>query len=650
MHEHFKNFQPTIQSKAMNFIHEVVEIVNENEQVDARKNLTKLNNEIRTYQSRVRKHIDKKYSNFLPDIIDNEDYIHQCEAFLDENTNFLNHLNKQTKAGVDKTSDDVASLQKILEENVLGLQTCQKLLNIDQKLKSVRKLNSLHNFSKAIAVLGELKTLIYDPEESILPKLDCYENIRISYVQESEQFLYNVRQRFESLVEFKDKTFQSNKAISIKISRDDVQLHDTILALVTTNYNPRTLCNFLISNVLEPIITKQATVKFVENEPDSVKLFVSYNLQHLEPHERSDYRIVFRNIKKVFSCLSYMNVSIAEDRCVFSMFAEHIKDTFLELLINECLSYSIPNNVASMKESTLIADITELHDYLCELLFLNTNDEEDQRMLKYAEKIGVLFSKRFGANITKEATAIMKKDLHDAIKVETPLIRQSILADCMISKSTVEVIQLLEYLIKNSNEVSDEEGKNQMIQSASKILERYVDIVSSHHEKLLENIPQQAAFFHNNCLYLAEWTNITKGVNAGAFANVAQYLTDQGEKNFQKQVKLQQKTLLENLNGLEFAESVSEIGPEPVRIIRKCLRQLEVLKNVWENILPESVYNKTISLFLNDLCTDIIKKMCQMEDIASVVANELEELIDLIQKKGPQLFKVSGKKFFFCLF
>lgn len=529
---------------------------------------------------------------------------------------------------------------QVFEENTIALKTCQTLLEIDEKLKKVRKLNSLHNFSNVITVLGELKALIYDQNDRILPKLDCYESIRISYIQESEQFLYNVKQRFESLVEFKDKTFQSNKAISIKISKDDVQLHDTIVALVNTNYNPRTLCNFLIENVFEPIVTRQVTVKFVENEPDAVKLFVSYKMQTVEAQDRSDYRIVFHNIKKVFNCLSYMNVSITDDKCIFGIFAEHIKATLLDLVINECLSYSIPNDLVEMKESTLMNDLTELHSFLCELLFLNAENEEDQRLLKYAERVGVLFSKRFSANIIKEATNLMKKDLHDAFKVENPLVSQSILTDCMVSKSTLQLIQLLERLIKNSKEITDEEGSKHLINSVISILQRYVDIVTSHHEKLLDHIPQQAALFYNNCLYFSEWIPVSSGLEAEVYENVPHYLLNQATKVFDNQVQVQQQILNENLNNFILAESISELGPEPVRVIRQCLRQLEVLKNVWENILPEPIYNKTIAQLLNDCCNDVIKKMCQMEDIASVVADELEELIELIQKKGPQLFKV----------
>lgn len=97
----------------MSFIRKVVDIVNENEFVDARKNLAKLNNEIRTYQSRVRKHIENTYSNFLPDVLDNENFIQQCEDFLDENNTFLNHLNAGTKLEVEKISDDVDHLRQV---------------------------------------------------------------------------------------------------------------------------------------------------------------------------------------------------------------------------------------------------------------------------------------------------------------------------------------------------------------------------------------------------------------------------------------------------------------------------------------------------------------------------------------------------------
>lgn len=74
--------------------------------------------------------------------------------------------------------------------------------------------------------------------------------------------------------------------------------------------------------------------------------------------------------------------------------------------------------------------------------------------------------------------------------------------------------------------------------------------------------------------------------------------------------------------------------------MRQSIRQLEFLRNVWLNVLPDNVYINTFSLLLNDIARDIIKRIMSLEDISAVVANELSELIEVLIEKAPPLFKV----------
>lgn len=83
------------------------------------------------------------------------------------------------------------------------------------------------------------------------------------------------------------------------------------------------------------------------------------------------------------------------------------------------------------------------------------------------------------------------------------------------------------------------------------------------------------------------------------------------------------------------------IGPAPLKLLRQCLRQMDLLKNVWLNVLPDSVYNSTFCNILSDFCEDIIKRILFLEDISATVANELGELIEVVLEKAPGLFKVS---------
>lgn len=83
-----------------------------------------------------------------------------------------------------------------------------------------------------------------------------------------------------------------------------------------------------------------------------------------------------------------------------------------------------------------------------------------------------------------------------------------------------------------------------------------------------------------------------------------------------------------------------ELGPQAFKIVRQCMRQLDLLKNVWQTILPELVYNKSLGTILNDLCDEIIHKVVAREDISSTVANGLVNICDVIFERGPTIFAV----------
>lgn len=69
------------------------------------------------------------------------------------------------------------------------------------------------------------------------------------------------------------------------------------------------------------------------------------------------------------------------------------------------------------------------------------------------------------------------------------------------------------------------------------------------------------------------------------------------------------------------------------------MRQLELLKNVWQTILPQDLYNNTMGNLLNVLCQDLVKKICVMEDISSVLSTGLVDLTKIITNKGLTLFE-----------
>lgn len=522
------------------------------------------------------------------------------------------------------------------------MRTAMKLLRIDDKFKILDESKSSNDQRKIMELIGELKILINDPKDKILPKLDCYQNIKIRYQIESELMLHNLKLKFESLIQLKEKSFQNTKSVTVKITKNRDELYETIIALINSKYNPKKMCDFLLENIFEPIIKKPVSMEVINRENDEdVSMIISFSLKDNKVSLRPNYKIVFENIQKAVECLSFMNISISEEKSVFSIFGDYIKEQFIKMLINECVSYSIPGTMDEMDESTLIEDVLNLNNFLVSKQFLTDSDDH---LIKYSEKIDLLFQNRFCSNIIDNSIDIMHMDLHDMVLVSDNNDTRFTTAfpSCMISKSILDLIKLMEKIIKQSENVKNEIA-DRLHSSISIILDRYLTEVPAYHSKLLHNIPQQTALFHNNCMYLAHWLQKTSNMGREYFESIGNAIHNMGKEYFNIQIKNQKIQIMDILKEFHLSNAISELSPDAYKIVRQCLRQMDLLKNVWQTILPDVIYTKTMGSILDDFINDIIRHILTVEDIPSAVAQGLVEICDLILERAPSVFDEKHK-------
>lgn len=397
----------------MSFIREVIDIVSENEVVDARRSIHKLVEETKNFQYKIKTYIDDNYVNFLPNLSNNRLALDEGQRLFAEIETLRENISNETKKDLLTLNAELVQCIEELEEVALGLKTSNKILQIDDLLSNIEIAKNNDEYLKVMTYTTEMRHLIYDKEDDVLPYLDCYENLKIRFHIEHETMMMNLKQQFDSLVQLTEKKFQKTKSVSIRITKDENRLHETIVALINSNFNAIKICEFLMENVFEPIVTRPVSIQFLEESSGFAELTLSYSLKPMGDDLRPNYRVVFANIKSAFMCLGFMNISISPDVCMFSIIADLIKEKFLRLLRNNCLLESVPNTMDEMSESTLVADLLEFNDFLCQMLFLNENT--DHALREFADRVEVLFKNRFCANIVENAVAIMRHDLHDMV-------------------------------------------------------------------------------------------------------------------------------------------------------------------------------------------------------------------------------------------
>ncbi|CAO1433920.1 unnamed protein product [Diamesa serratosioi] len=637
----------------MSLIKKIVEIVDKNEGMDARKNISKLNKDIKSYKQKVNSYITTNYIEFLFDIGNNEHLIDEGDLLKDELSNFQENLQNETKNKIYSAHDELSKHIEELEESELGLNISMKLMKIDTLLQKINQLNESENYAKINRVLTSINILINDPNDKIIRRLEMYKNLKLRLLQEQEKMVFNLEKRFSEIISMKEKSFPNMKSVTITVSKNSTKIVDTVNALIYADYDLSKVTMFLMDNVFEPIISRAVSLEINQNEKEFL-LNLSYSMKPVTDELRPNYKVIFDNLKQTLQFLVNMNIQLVNNQTkqsqyLLEMMFQTKRDDLFEVLFNDCIIHAIPETIEEKENSTLMEDILKLNDLFIEINFFDGNvgatvNCADNKLKSYAQNVEDLFNKQFSKNILASSSELLKRDLHDMILVSEESSAASacnsplIFPRSMISKSTIDFIKLLDRIIHQANGTENELSKN-LFASIASALENYSFTIQLHHSKFLSKIPQQSALFYNNCMYLSHWISTNQEIENQNFENVAKTLQEQGLEIFDCQVAKQKIQLLEILKDYDLSSSLNNLLPEHFKPVRQCLRQMDLLKNVWQTILPMELYSNTIGNLLDVLCSDLARKICIMEDISTTLSTGLVDLIKVINEKGTLLFE-----------
>lgn len=650
---------------------EIISLVSENETLDARENIVRCIDQIRNLQRQAKSYIDDEYLEYLPHLGGNQLYLAESARLCAEAESLLQNASNETKTDILAASSDLNELVLELEEVTLGLRCTKKILQIDEHFNGIDAANANEEYMRVREHITDIELLLDDPADSaVLRRLDCYASVKQKFHAESSHLLGNLRAQFEALVELAERKYQKTKAVTVRITRDENQLHDTVIALMQSRYDPYPMCEFLLANVLAPIVRQPVALQLLDDahsDADRVTLKLSYGLTPADDEGGADlrpnYSVVLANLQQAFQCLGYMNISLPDGGCVLGIVAAQIRKRFVALLLDECLMRAVPSTMDEMSESTLVKDVLDFNRFLCDMLFLD--ETRDGELTAFAATVDVLFKERFCTNIVENAVAIMRQDLHDMVLVgEDVNAAAAAAADglptagtfprCMVSKSTKELTNLMDKVIRQ-NATSKGELTEGLLSTIPAIVDRYLTETPVYHSKLLHSIPQQTALFHNNCQYLAHWLFVNAGraygdtealpagdaaatATASDFVCWTQPLRQCGTSQFGVQIAHQHGQLLQILRDFNIPKCATELDARNAKLVRQCLRQLDLLKNVWQTILPADVYNRTMAGTLNVLCTELIGHVLRLDDIPATVCSGLVEILDDVARRAPACF------------
>lgn len=550
----------------MNFVSEVINIVNENDIADARVGLKKLTKEIRNFQDESKTYIRENYTEFNDAVAENNDLLGQADKLSLEAEALYKKIDVDSKDEILSVADDVQTYLMEMEELRVGLRINKRLLNIDQLFKQLENVS----FVEARSIINQLREAIFDHDDKeILKQLDCYQNMKLRWHIENETLLDSMTQQLNAYFQLQEKPFQNSKCVTVKVSNETF-LPTLLFMLFETTFNAQRVYTFLMKNVFEPIIRRPVSFEtnlVTKDDKAASSEFNTFSLSFStkpnimgEINLRPNYKHVFIYMKKVFSILEKLNIILPNKKWFFGQMAEKIGDEFYGLLISECLEYAIPERIDDLRTSHLAEEVKEFDEYLKSVQFSSENNAT--KLIEFADKIDVIFKKRFCLGILNNAVEIMHKDLHEMQIIEESSLSGSF-PRCMISRSTLELINLMQKVLQESNDLDgksvDEyvlvDIKERLQATIPMILERYSTEIINTHGKFLQTIPQQTALFYNNCSYLAWWLSRCEindddpTIRFDRCEAINCELHEHGAKQFAIQISNQRKQLLEILKG-----------------------------------------------------------------------------------------------------
>ena len=426
---------------------------------------------------------------FIPGVVSNEEVLHEGSILQNDMKRVRENLSNEVK-NMHSANDQISRIVEDLEETQAALRVSLKLVKIDAIIHKMKLCNESKRYKDIHHHLISLENLLEDPEDKIIRRLDCIKSLKHRLTVEHCNLKFNLENEFNRLVQMKEKSFPKTRAITCLISKNIQEVIDCIHSLIECEFNFEAFIQFALTNIFSPVTSRAVSLDIKENDRDYI-MSLSYSTEPVTDELRPTYPTVFQNIQEILKFFFHMNVVDSEGNYFLATTLNDEKSNIANLLFENCLKYCIPKTFEEKSKSTIKDDVRQL---IAEKLFAELhlfNSEESELIEEIFKKIDNHFHHQFTHNVQASANDLLKRDLHDMILISddatfttsTPLT----FPRAMISKSTLELIKLLERILHQAKECekSEEEKKKSLIDTIKCVLENYSFSIQLHHSQLL---------------------------------------------------------------------------------------------------------------------------------------------------------------------
>ncbi|XP_070166434.1 centromere/kinetochore protein zw10 homolog isoform X2 [Polyergus mexicanus] len=578
------------------FVADILTTAGKLEIVNLQKNIAEIQKQITKLEYEVKDFMDDNYVEFSAKLTRDVHLVKKTEQLLKEMDTLQSRINDQVKIELPGLTKELKTLSQKLKESNISLKLSHELMNLHEYIKSIKGMQEEKRYIDTAKTLQQMQILLDNPH-SFLQDLEIYLAIKAQYCDLFRLYSIKVSRLLYDCICWNNDVKDSKTITSIIIKNDYDNIQELIQGLHIINNLENFLQTFLMNlmnHIINPIIHDHCSVYVIKER--------IFTIEILEKKKIPCFKGVLYNLKLLFKFLhQHLNLAVTDNKTFLKRMQPQLLKQLSHSLTTDCISYTIPTSNANLKNfEPVIEAINEFQDYLVQIEFLS---KDELFLSEYTNNIDKLFVDRMCQDLLVKARNIMKKDLHDSVRCElqeppilmnkifennSELLNEKTLRDmsfhlpkCQISKSAQEILELTRTILDEACNTSDA-CASRLFYTCRNIFEMYVGLVPEHHKKFLETIPQQVGF-----------------------------------------------------SGLG---QTSELHPSTERALRQCIRQLELLKTVWLEVLPVNIYCKAVGCITNSMIDDLVSKVIAVEDIPVNVATELVTLFNMVVKRTPAIF------------
>ncbi|XP_066594107.1 centromere/kinetochore protein zw10 homolog [Prorops nasuta] len=644
------------------FVNDVLHVACTLEKDNLPTQIFQLKKEIAQLSNDVKEYMNDNHNEFLAKLTDPISYVIKTNKLIEKSKLLQIKVDEQIKVELLASIEELKNLKQTLKESEISLQLSNQLLTLQECISTLEELEEDHKFLEKAGALKKMKTIL-SKRDTDLYNLDIYKAIDQKYSLLLSMFLTKVSETWNNYIQFTgvDKS-QNESVVTLTLKNNSNDMEDLLKGLHCIDDLTTCLARFsiiLMEHIINPVINYDCLVYVME---ESI-----FKVEVIDRKRKPSFESVLYNLTLLFKLLhKYFNILI-DNETLLRRLQPYLLDSLSTSLKTNCISYKIPTNTQDIRLGSIITAIEEFQLYLIDIGFISKNEEF---LSEYINNIDQLIIQKTCQELFEKARNIIKKDLHDSIKYESPKVpklceeadnfkskinRKLSLASfhlppCLISKNAKELLNLAKHILNEASN-SSEIYEIKLLYACRNIFEMYGDLTLEHHKQYLETIPQQQALFHNNCMYLAHHlltlsyeykSKQSKAIQEYNFTFVDQtlLLRDIGSKSFLDHMIYQRNIITDILkeSGLTALGQSPELDRNTERALRQCIRQLELLKTVWMDVLPMNVYCRAVGRISNSMINDLVMKVVSVEDIPAGVASELVVLFNMIVERTPAIF------------